>query len=573
MAWALVLSLLGGGVLAEPYVAWKVETPYLPMTLTERGAYYSSGADKLKLEHVDLQGVRKSLITDGPAVSGDQRLLAPLPNGDVVLGTEQPNAAVAFVSPTGQVKTFRPNASVLALAPYGLSNAVAVLGDGDSRFLARYNRNGLMWVRPLGEDNMDPAVLEAEGTIYVSTNFELRKYSGTGSLIWTREVGPDAEIRFNPKQGPLAFSRMGLGDPGIELRQFDRGGKIVWQRPLREGFLHRWSVDVDRLGRAHVMLWRSEQTRSDFEDYWDNSAQYRRLSAAGVVQFSKRFQGHYSYQNCGSRDCPSSSSGVRGSGLTSNDEYWVTEVVSETNQKVHVLGTTHRTMQAPYGSIYDLRWTNRGVLVHKSGIYATEVEFWPRVAAELRGSDGPGGTYRRGQEVSLRLGSLQALYGPSADIWFTFKRTPGNEWIPERVRLPAGQTERRLFLKVPSLAPFGKRTITGTAQNMPLRLSYGVGPKLVAMSVEDPSVKAGEKLKIRIDLDSPAPAGGHRVELIIWGYSWVEGWWVLGPIFREATVPAGSRSLTHELVAETGWQEISARQADIETPEIPLTIA
>ena len=299
-AWALVLSLLGGGVLAEPYVAWKVETPYLPMTLTERGAYYSSETDKLKLEHVDLQGVRKSLITDGPAVSGDQRLLAPLPNGDVVLGTEQPNAAVVFVSPTGQVKTFRPNGSVLALAPYGLSNVIAVLGDGDSRFLARYNRSALVWVRPLGPESGNPAVLEAEGTVYVSTNSELRKYSGTGTLIWTRKAQPKSAIRWNPKHGPLLIDRMGSSDPGIELRQLDRAGKIVWQRPLREGFLQRWSVDVDRVGRVHAMLWRNEQVQSGEIDVWDNSAQYRRLSAAGVVQFSKRFDGRSSYQNCGS---------------------------------------------------------------------------------------------------------------------------------------------------------------------------------------------------------------------------------------------------------------------------------
>ena len=188
------------------------------------------------------------------------------------------------------------------------SGRIYVVGDSDpsyqdSAFVRRYTRSGsLVWKRQFDNDygNVFAASAAGDGSIYVvgytyselqvggdfsgaGTGF-VRKYSGSGTVLWTRQLVLDVGDTTNQvlgitgdrSGGIYVVGRFGDSDTAF-VRRYSSSGAALWTRTFAYGSAR--DAVVDQSGYLYVV--------GDHE----NKAFIRKYSASGTLVWTRVFSG------------------------------------------------------------------------------------------------------------------------------------------------------------------------------------------------------------------------------------------------------------------------------------------
>lgn len=193
------------------------------------------------------------------------------------------------------------------------SSGVYVVGDtsgnlhaankgSNDAYIRKYNTSGkLLWGRQFGtnaSDNAFNVAADANNNVYVlgttlgslarplrgPSDLFLRKYTSSGNIAWTRQMGLDN----NDSPGGVAVSGgfvyvVGSDqDLGTVVYRFNANGGTSWKRQLGTG--GAGDIAVDGSGNVYVA-----GAVAAYCDYWDcTDVQLNKYNASGTLVWSKR---------------------------------------------------------------------------------------------------------------------------------------------------------------------------------------------------------------------------------------------------------------------------------------------
>ena len=197
------------------------------------------------------------------------------------------------------------------------------LGDahagGNDAFLSKYNDSGtLLWTRQLGSSNYwegsNAVSVDGLGNVYISGHTEgslggtanaggmdvfLSKYSDSGMLQWTRQMGSSADdVSYGvsaDRLGNVYVTGQTFGDLGganagssdVFLAKCDDSGTLQWTRHLgTNSYDVSLGVSVDNLGNAFISGWTGGVLGESSAGYQD--AFVSKYDASGTLQWTEQ---------------------------------------------------------------------------------------------------------------------------------------------------------------------------------------------------------------------------------------------------------------------------------------------